>query len=73
MYQHWIELGKKKGISDLEVFAVRNRSLSLSVYQGKLDSHVQSDVEQITLRGIYQGKLSTIRFENLENKMLIIS
>lgn len=64
MYQHWIELGKKKGISDLEVFAVRNRSLSLSVYQGKLDSHVQSDVEQITLRGIYQGKLSTIRFEN---------
>ncbi len=64
MYQQWIELGKKKGISDLEVFAVRNKSLSLSVYQGKLDSHVQSDVEQITLRGIYQGKLSTIRFEN---------
>lgn len=64
MYQDWIALGKKKGITDLEVFAVRNRSLSLTVYQGKLDAHVQSDVEQVTIRGIYDGKLSTIRFEN---------
>lgn len=65
MYKDWIELGKKKGLTDLEIFAVRNKSLSLTVYQGKLDSHVQSDVEQVTLRGIYQGKLSTVRFENL--------
>ena len=65
MYTKWIEIGKQKGLTDLEVFATRNRSLSLTVYQGKLDSHVQSDVEQVTLRGIYQGKLSTVRFENL--------
>ncbi len=65
MYLEWIELGKKKGLSELEIFAVRNKSLSLTVYQGKLDSHVQSDVESVTLRGIYEGKLSTVRFENL--------
>jgi PmbA protein len=65
MYQKWIELGKSKGISDLEVFAVRNKSLKLSVYQGKLDQHVQSDVEHVTIRGIYNDKLSTVRFENL--------
>ena len=65
MYQTWIDLGKKKGLSELEVFAVRTKKLSLSVYQGKLDSHVQSDVESVTMRGIYDGKLSVVRFENL--------
>ncbi len=64
MYQKWIELGKAKGITDLEVFAVRNKSLKLSVYQNKLDQHVQSDVEIVTIRGIYANKLSAIRFEN---------
>ena len=65
MYQNWIDLGKAKGITDLEVFAVRNKSLKLSVYQGKLDQHVQSDVQHVTIRGIYNQKLSTVRFENL--------
>lgn len=65
MYTKWIEIGKQKGLTDLEVFATRNKSLSLTVYQGKLDSHVQSDVEQVTIRGIFEGKLSTVRFENL--------
>ena len=68
MYKDWIEIGIKKGLSELEIFAVRNKSLSLNVYQGKLDSHVQSDVEHVTLRGIYNGKLSVVRFENLSTK-----
>lgn len=68
MYQNWIDLGLKKGITDLEVFAVRNKSLKLSVYQNKLDQHVQSDVESITIRGIYDNKLSTVRFENLTDE-----
>ena len=68
MYQSWIDLGKKKGITDLEVFATRNKSLKLSVYQGKLDQHVQSDVEHVTIRGIYQDKLSTVHFENMDHQ-----
>ncbi len=67
MYQKWIDLGLKKGLTDLEVFAVRNKSLKLSVYQNKLDQHVQSDVESITIRGVYDNKLSTVRFENLSD------
>ncbi len=67
MYKKWIDLGGKKGITDLEVFAVRNKSLKLSVYQNKLDQHVVSDVEVVTIRGIYKDKLSTVKFENLAN------
>jgi PmbA protein len=65
MYKDWIKKGLDKGIKDLEVFSERNRSLKLSIYQGKVDQHVQSDVEVVTVRGIYEDKLSTIRFENL--------
>ena len=65
MYQSWIQLGLDKGITDLEIYAVKNRSLKLSVYQNKLDQHVQSQVESVTIRGIYQNKLSTVRFENM--------
>lgn len=68
MFKRWIELGKAKGLTDLEVFAVRNKSLALSIYQGKLEKHVKSDVEQVTIRGIYNEKLSTIRFENLSDQ-----
>lgn len=68
MYQKWINLGKEKGLEDLEVFAVRSKSLKLSVYQNKLDQHVISDVEAVTIRGIYKKKLSTIHFENTANK-----
>ena len=39
MYQLWLKLGLDKGITDLEIYAVKNRSLKLSVYQNKLDQH----------------------------------
>lgn len=65
MYQDWLKLGLSKGITDLEIYAVKNRSLKLTVYQNKLDQHVESLVESVTIRGVYQNKLSTVRFENL--------
>ncbi len=65
MYQDWLKLGLSKGITDLEIYAVKNRSLKLSLYQQKLDQHVESLVESVTIRGIYNQKLSTVRFENL--------
>jgi PmbA protein len=68
MYQKWLDLGLSKGITDLEIYAVHNRSLKLSIYQNKLDQHVQSAVESVTIRGIYQNKLSTVRFENLSDE-----
>jgi PmbA protein len=68
MYQEWLRLGLEKGLEDLEIFSVRDRSLKLSVYEGKLDQNVQSDVEVVTIRGIYQEKLSTIRFENFAKR-----
>jgi len=63
-YEKWIKLGLEKGLEDLQIFATRNRSLKLTIYQGRIDQHVESDVESVTLRGIYGGKITSIKFEN---------
>lgn len=68
MYQKWIDLGLKKGLTDIEVFARREKSLRLTVYQQKLDSHVTSDVETIRMRGVYDGKLASVSFEHVNDE-----
>ncbi|MGE4320812.1 MAG: TldD/PmbA family protein [Acholeplasmataceae bacterium] len=67
MFEKWLELGLSKGISDLEIFATQSRSLKLSLYQSKLDQNVLSDVSSVSIRGIYDGKLSRVHFENLSD------
>ncbi len=63
-YEKWLDLGLKKGLEDLQIFATRNKSLKLTIYQGRIDQHVESDVESVTLRGIYNGKITSVKFEN---------
>ncbi len=68
MFKHWIELGLKKGLSDLEIYATSNEALKLSVYQGKIDQHVKSKVSSARIKGIYQGKVATVAFENISDQ-----
>ncbi|MFA5560284.1 MAG: metallopeptidase TldD-related protein [Acholeplasmataceae bacterium] len=63
----WLNLGLKKGLTDLQIFSTKNESLRIDVYNQKVDKHVQSSVEVMTIRGIYDGKMSSVRFENLSD------
>lgn len=63
-HQAWIDKGIKKGITDLQVYSTRAKSLKISLYQGRIDQFVQSDVESITLTGIYKDKITSVDFEN---------
>lgn len=63
-YQAWIDKGIGRGLEDLQVYATRAKSLKISLYQGRVDQFVQSDVEKITLTGIYKGKITSVNFEN---------
>lgn len=65
--QAWLELGLAKGFTDLEFFITHAKSTKLSLYQGKIDQNVQSDVESISIRGIYQDKLVSARLEDLSS------
>ncbi len=68
MYKKWIELGLSKGLSDIEVFVTREKSLQLKVYQQKLEDHTISDVESIRIRGVYEGKLASVSFEHTNDE-----
>lgn len=65
MFQTWIKKGLDKGITDLEIYAVEQMSLKLSLYQNKIDQHVKSDVLSVKIKGIYNDKLTSVGFENL--------
>ncbi len=68
--QAWLELGLAKGFTDLEFFITHAKSTKLSLYQGKLDQNVQSDVQSLSIRAIYQGKLVSARLENLSTETI---
>ena len=57
MFNKWIELGLKKGFSDVEVFSTRSKSLSIEVYQGKVVNLTTSDVEKAKVRAVYDEKM----------------
>ena len=67
MFKSWIKKGLEKGLQELEIYAVESKSLKLSLYQGKLDQHVKSDVLGVKIKGIYDDKLTSVAFENLED------
>ncbi len=67
MFKKWIKLGLDKGLTDIEVFATREQSLQLTVYQQKLEQHTTSDVENVRIRGVYDGKLASVSFEHIND------
>lgn len=67
MYQRWIDKGLKKGLSELEIFATKEKSLSLSIYDGKVEEYSKSVQHEVSLRGIYDEKYTTINVENLSD------
>ncbi|VEU82006.1 TldD/PmbA family protein [Acholeplasma hippikon] len=70
MFAKWIELGLKKGFSDIEIYSVRNKSLSIEVYQGKVESLTNSDVTSVKIKGIYDEKLVSASTENLTDESI---
>lgn len=65
MYEKWIDLGLSKGLTDVEIFAVRDKTLEISVYQGQVDKTTKSDVTVVKLKGIYENKLVSVSIEHL--------
>jgi PmbA protein len=65
MYKRWIELGLEKGLEAVEIFATKEKNLSLGLYKSKLDDYEISDMHTVKLRGIYNGKYATVAVENL--------
>lgn len=68
MYQRWIKKGLEKGLTDLEIYAVKSKELSLSIYEGKVEEYSKSELHEVAIRGIYNNKFTAISAENLADE-----
>lgn len=68
-YTELLNKAKEFGFSDLEIYEDHSSSLTIGIYNGIVDKNKISDVTQITIRGIYNGKMASIVLEN-ENESI---
>lgn len=52
-----IEKSKKRNIEDIEVYIKKSSSMECNIYEGSLEKYFVSDEEDLSLRGIYNGKM----------------
>lgn len=68
MYQKWIRQGLDKGLTDIEIYAVRTKDLTLSVYNSKVEEYTKSELHEVSIRGIYNNKFTSLSAENLSDE-----
>ena len=56
-YNKYFELAEEEGIESLELYIVKRYNLSISLFQGQIDSFTNADTYTIAIRGIYHGKM----------------
>lgn len=49
--------GKEANIEEMEVYINKTSSLSFNVYKGDLENYIVAEEENLSLRGVYKGKM----------------
>lgn len=63
-----IEKSKQKNIQDIEVYIKKSSSMELNIYEGSLERYFISDEENLSLRGIFKGKMGYSYTEKFTNE-----
>jgi len=63
----WLQKGLDKGLSDVEIYVSKSDSVKVVVYDDKVEENTVSSVSNVSIRGIYQGKMGKVRFENISD------
>jgi PmbA protein len=63
-YQELIKRSIALGFSDLEVYEDTSSNLSVAIFNGVVDKNEISDVSQVAIRAIYNGKMAYLDLEN---------
>jgi PmbA protein len=66
-YQSWLDLGQAKGLSDLQIFISTSASTKVVVYEGQVEQNTISNVTGVTIKGVFEDKLSSVHFEHISN------
>ncbi len=58
--------GEQIGFTDVELYYEKNESLTIGVYEGKVDEYDFADVQGVSVRGLYNGKTGYAYTEKLD-------
>ncbi len=64
-FQRLFDLAKEKGIEDIQIYLKDAQSLDIDVFKGDLDKHQMSSTQELTITGIYQGKMGKLKTEDI--------
>lgn len=64
------EKAKEYKIDDMEAYITRESSMNLNIYEGELEKYIISEEENLSLRGVYQGKMGYSYTEKLSPETL---
>ena len=67
-YQDIIKKALELGIQDIEIYAQKQSTQSINVYEKKLESCNSKDLFGMSLRGVYNGKMGYAYIETLEEE-----
>ncbi len=62
-FQRLFDLAKAKGVEAIQIYLKDSQSLELDVFKGDLDKHQMSSTQELTITGIYQGKMGKLKTE----------
>ncbi|NLZ62058.1 MAG: TldD/PmbA family protein [Acholeplasmataceae bacterium] len=69
-YQKLFDVAKKKGFTDVQVYLVDNRDLSLNVFKGNLEKYEIADYSSLTIKGVYNKKLASYVTEVMDDEAI---
>lgn len=64
------ERAKARGLEELEVFINRKEELTISVFEGELETYKLSEEEVLSLRGIYENRMGYSYLEKLQESSI---
>ena len=63
----WLQKGLDKGLTDVEIYASKNESVKVVIYDNKVEENTVSSVSNVSIRGVYEGKMGKVRFEHVSD------
>lgn len=69
-YQEIINLGLKKGISEIELYAKTSTDKTLKVFNGSLESYNAKELYSLSIRGLYNSKMGYASCESLNENVI---
>ncbi len=69
-YQEIINLGLKKGISEIELYAKTTTDKTLKVFNGNLESYNAKELYSLSIRGLYNSKMGYASCESLDEAVI---